>query len=326
MQLCCAGSWLSFNISECTHMMTAPDPHSRSKKPVLTLLSVAAIGATAVAAALWWVSAPAPVSAARIAGLTGDPQNGEALFHAAGCASCHMGLASDADPLILAGGRQFSSDFGTFYAPNISSDSTHGIGAWSQDDFINAVMAGVSPDGQHYYPAFPYTAYIKADPQDIADLHAFMTTLPADVTPSRAHDLGFPFNIRRSVGVWKALYLDDGWTITGNLTDTEARGRYLSEALAHCAECHTPRNALGALDTSQWMSGAPNPSGQGRIPAISGPGFDWSQFDLSAYLESGFTPDFDVVGGSMAAVVNSLQHLDKSELDAIAAYILRINQ
>jgi len=306
--------------------MTTPDPYSRSKTPVLTLLAGVAIGGAAVAATLWWISAPTPVSAARIAGLTGDAQNGEAVFHAGGCASCHMAPASDADPLLLAGGQAFASDFGTFYAPNISSDPVHGIGAWSQDDFINAVMAGVSPDGQHYYPAFPYTAYIKADPQDIADLYAFMTTLPADATPSRAHDLAFPFNIRRSVGVWKALYLDDDWTITGDLTQTEERGRYLSEALAHCAECHTPRNALGALDTRQWLLGAPNPSGQGRIPAISGPDFNWSLFDISAYLESGFTPEFDVVGGSMAAVVNSLQQLDKSELDAIAAYILRTNQ
>lgn len=300
--------------------MTASDPKPRSRKPVLAVL---AIGGLAAAAALWWVSAPAPVSAARLAGLTGDAENGEAVFHAAGCASCHTAPGPDADPLVLAGGREFLSDFGTFYAPNISTDPTHGIGTWSQDDFVNAVMAGVSPDGQHYYPAFPYTAYIKADPQDIVDLYAFMATLPADATPSRAHDLAFPFNIRRGVGLWKALFLDDGWTITGDLTEVEARGRYLSEALAHCAECHTPRNALGALDTSQWMRGAPNPSGQGRIPAIAGPDFDWTHFDISAYLESGFTPDFDVVGGSMAAVVHSLQQLEKAELDAIAAYILR---
>ncbi|MDD7971255.1 c-type cytochrome [Roseinatronobacter alkalisoli] len=305
--------------------MTRPDALSRSRKPGLKILTVTGVIGAATAAALWWVSAPAPVSAARIAGLSGNAQDGEAVFLAAGCASCHKEPGTEADPRVLAGGRAFQSDFGTFYAPNISPDPTHGIGEWSQDDFMNAVMAGVSPEGQHYYPAFPYTAYIKADPQDIADLYAFMMTLPADATPSQRHDLAFPFSIRRSLGLWKALYLDDGWTVTGDLNEAETRGRYLSEALAHCAECHTPRNALGALDTNQWLQGAPNPSGQGRIPAIAGPDFDWTHFDISAYLESGFTPSFDVVGGSMADVVASLQQLEKSELDAIAAYILRAN-
>ncbi|MBR3369873.1 MAG: cytochrome c [Rhodobacteraceae bacterium] len=306
--------------------MSKADSARRGRKPVVKLLGATAFVGAAAGMALWWVSAPEPLSAARLAGLSGDAQAGEAVFRAAGCASCHMGADPDADPMVLAGGQAFQSGFGTFYAPNISTDPTHGIGNWSRDEFLNAVMAGVSPDGQHYYPAFPYTAYIKADPQDMADLYAFMTTLPADATPSRPHDLGFPFNIRRGLGLWKAMYLDAGWTVTGDLTETETRGRYLAEALAHCAECHTPRNSLGALQPDQWLLGAPNPSGQGRIPAIAGPGFDWTHFDISAYLESGFTPSFDVVGGSMAAVVANLQHLDKTELDAIAAYILRAGE
>ncbi|PZX46655.1 mono/diheme cytochrome c family protein [Roseinatronobacter thiooxidans] len=273
--------------------------------------------------AFWALTAPRPMDAASLATLAGDATQGEAVFHAAGCASCHIAPERDADPLVLSGGREFASDFGTFIAPNISPDPEYGIGAWSAGQFVNAVMRGISPEGAHYYPAFPYTSYIRADPQDIADLYAFMMTLPADATPSQPHDLGFPFNIRRGVGLWKALFLREGWVVTGDLSEEEARGRYLSEALSHCAECHSPRNALGALDHGRWLLGAPNPSGTGRIPAIAGDGFDWTAFDISAYLESGLTPDFDVVGGSMAAVVRSLQHLEKSELDAIAAYILR---
>lgn len=287
------------------------------KTLIFTALSGVVLGAF-----LWWLSAPDPLDASGLDALQGDVRQGRAVFLAAGCGSCHKGPDRESDPLVLSGGRSFASDFGTFIAPNISPDPENGIGSWSQAAFINAVMRGVSPEGQHYYPAFPYTSYIRADPQDIADLYAYMMTLPADATPSRPHDIGFPFNIRRGLGLWKALFLTDDWVITADLTEQEARGRYLSEALAHCAECHTPRNSLGALDLDQWLQGAPNPTGRGRIPAIAGESFNWTAFDISAYLETGFTPDFDVVGGTMADVVNNLQQLDKSELDAIAAYLL----
>lgn len=289
------------------------------------LAGMAALGVVAAGAA-WTISAPRPLDERALSSLSGDAEAGHTIFLASGCSSCHRGEARDSDPKILSGGRSFASDFGTFRAPNISPDPEHGIGNWTQAQFINAVMRGVSPEGAHYYPAFPYTSYIKADPQDIADLYAYMMTLPADATPSQPHDLGFPFNIRRSVGLWKAFFLTEDWTVTGDLTPEEERGRYLSEALAHCAECHTPRNTLGALERNQWHMGAPNPSGTGRIPAIAGPNFNWSAFDISAYLSSGLTPEFDVVGGSMADVVGNLRQLDKSENDAIAAYILRAMQ
>lgn len=286
-----------------------------------SLAALVALGLIAATAA-WALSAPRPLDEAQIAGLSGDPEAGESVFLAAGCSSCHRGPDRDSDPLVLSGGRSFASDFGTFRAPNISTDPDHGIGGWTQGDFMNAVMRGISPGGAHYYPAFPYTSYIRADPQDIADLYAYMMTLPADATPSQPHDLGFPFTIRRTVGLWKTLFLRDDWAVTGDLTPEQERGRYLAEGLSHCAECHTPRNALGALDRSQWHMGAPNPSGTGRIPAIAGPDFDWTEFDVSAYLSSGLTPQFDVVGGSMADVVSSLRQIDKADLDSIAAYIL----
>lgn len=288
---------------------------------IIAALSVAALGA-----ALWVLSAPDPLDSAALEALQGDADQGKAVFLAAGCGSCHMAEGREADPLVLSGGRSFATEFGTFIAPNISPDPAHGIGTWSQADFINAVMRGISPVGAHYYPAFPYTSYIRADPQDMAHLYAYMQTLPADATPSRPHDIGFPFNIRRALGLWKALYLREGFVLTGNLTPEEERGRYLAEALSHCSECHTPRNALGALDHARWHEGAPNPSGTGRIPAIAGESFDWTEFDITAYLETGLTPDFDVVGGTMAQVVRNLQQLDPSELRAISAYVLRVAQ
>jgi len=289
------------------------------------LLIVGAALVGVMAAAGGWVTAPQRVDAAAYAGLIGVPARGALVFHAGGCASCHSAEgASGEAKLTLSGGRAFVSDFGTFHAPNISSDPDHGIGGWSVTDLANAMIHGTSPQGQHYYPAFPYTAYSRATAQDIADLHAYLVTLPADATPDRPHDLAFPFMLRRGLGLWKALYLDDSWTLTGDLSEEEQRGRYLAEALGHCAECHTPRSALGALDRSRWMAGAPNPSGRGTIPNITPAKLDWSEADIVAYFTSGFTPDYDTAGGSMASVVESLAQLPESDRAALAAYLKRL--
>ncbi|MEE4346331.1 MAG: cytochrome c [Paracoccaceae bacterium] len=285
-------------------------------------LILIAFTAVALAGAGWWVTTPQQVDAAAYADLIGVPARGAVVFHAGGCASCHSAEGSSGEAkLILSGGRAFVSDFGTFHAPNISQDSAHGIGGWSVTDLANAMIHGTSPEGQHYYPAFPYAAYRRVAPQDIADLHAYLTTLPADATPDRPHDLAFPFTLRRGLGLWKALYLTDGWQITGELTEVEARGRYLAEALGHCAECHTPRGPLGGLKLDRWMAGAPNPSGQGNIPNITPARLDWSAADLAAYFTSGFTPDYDTAGGSMAAVVESLSQLPDTDRAALAAYV-----
>ena len=285
-------------------------------------LIVIAFAAVALAGTGWWITAPEKVDAAAYADLIGVPARGAVVFHAGGCASCHSAEGSSGEAkLILSGGRSFLSDFGTFHAPNISQDSAHGIGGWSVTDLANAMIHGTSPEGRHYYPAFPYAAYRRVVPQDIADLHAYLTTLPADATPDRPHDLAFPFTLRRGLGLWKALYLTDDWQITGELTEVEARGRYLAEALGHCAECHTPRGLLGGLKLERWMAGAPNPSGQGNIPNITPARLDWSAADLVAYFTSGFTPDYDTAGGSMAAVVESLSQLPDTDRAALAAYV-----
>lgn len=271
----------------------------------------------------WFLTAPSQVDTDQYGVLTGDASKGETVFHASGCAACHT--AADAEfstrPL-LAGGRAFASDFGTFYAPNISSDPVQGIGDWSLTDLANALVHGTSPAGAHYYPALPYTTYAKAEPQDIADLYAFVQTLPADPTPNRVHDIGFPFNVRRSLGGWKLLFLSDDWVMADAPTPELQRGRYLVEALAHCGECHTPRNALGGLDRAKWLQGAPSPSGKGKIPGLVA--MKWSKPDLVEYFTSGFTPDFDSAGGEMAEVVQNLSQLPKTDREAIAAYLIAL--
>ncbi len=278
-------------------------------------LVVALIGA----AAGWFVTRPGTVDPARFAALSGDAEAGEVVFWAAGCASCHAPQGAE-DRTILSGGYEIKSDFGTFVAPNISPDPDAGIGDWSLEDFANAVLLGTSPDGTHYYPSFPYASYTRMTDQDVADLWAFLRTLPESDKPSAPHRLSFPFNIRLSVGGWKVLYMDDAWALPAETAEIE-RGRYLVEALGHCAECHTPRDTLGGLDRARWMAGAPNPSGKGRIPGLTPAQLRWSPQDVVYYLETGFTPDFNTAGGGMASVVLNQQRLPAEDRAAIAAYI-----
>jgi mono/diheme cytochrome c family protein len=282
----------------------------------LILLGVAGL------AVFWWVTAPRPLPAEAMAGLQGDPARGEMVFWAGGCASCHAAPeATGDDRLILGGGQRFPSPFGTFIAPNISPDPDHGIGGWSALDLANAMQRGVSPEGRHYYPVFPYASYANAEPQDIADLHAFLMALPPVATPSAPHEVGFPFSIRRALGGWKFLYLRDGWVIAGDLTPEQERGRYLAEALGLCGECHTPRTALGGMDRTRWLSGGPVPAGRGSFPNITPAKLSWSEAEIIEYLTSGFTPDFDSAGGHMALVVENMARLPAGDRAAIAAYL-----
>lgn len=280
---------------------------------ILLVLVVVAIGL--------WVTRPKSDDADLLAGLTADEAHGEEVFIASGCASCHMVEgATDEAKLVLAGGQSFPSQFGTFLAPNISTDAEAGIGDWEAIDLWNALHHGTSPDGSHYYPVLPYSAYIHLEPQDVVDLHAYMMTLPADATPSEPHDVPFPFNIRASLGGWKMLFLDDDWVMDGELSPELTRGRELVEAMGHCAECHTPRNLLGGHKTgAEWMSGAPNPAGRGTFPDLVT--LDWSAGEIEEYLNSGFTPEFDSAGGHMALVVENFAQLSAEDRAAVAAYV-----
>lgn len=284
------------------------------------------LGLGVAGAAVGWVlTGPNPLPADTFAAITGDAARGETVFWAGGCASCHADEKAEGDAkLILAGGQRFPSPFGTFLAPNISNDPDAGIGDWSTLDLANAMMRGVSPEGAHYYPVFPYASYARATLQDVADLRAYLATLPADATPSQPHEVGFPFSIRRSLGGWKLLFFSDRWMIDGDLTEAETRGRYLVEALGHCGECHTPRNALGGMETGRWLAGGPVPAGKGNFPNITPAKLDWSEADIVEYLTSGFTPEFDSAGGHMALVVENTAHLPAEDRAAIAAYLKRV--
>ncbi|WP_298986711.1 cytochrome c [uncultured Roseibium sp.] len=301
------------------------------KKAILVLVVLAGIAA----AIGWGLSAPTRMSAEEASALKeGDPAKGELVFWAGGCASCHAEKGAKGDDLLnLGGGLRLETPFGVFVAPNISSSKADGIGGWSLIDFANAMTHGTSPDGQNFYPAFPYTSYARMTPEDLGDLYAFMATVPSVEGKAASHELGFPFNIRRGLGLWKRMFLDPAPVISQPSGDGEIdaelweRGRYLVEGPGHCGECHTPRDFTGGLVLSDWLGGAPAPTGEGRIPDITPTqgGFgSWSAADIAYYLESGFTPEYDSVGGEMVHVQENMARLPASDRNAIAAYLKAI--
>lgn len=256
----------------------------------------------------------------------GDAVAGERMFNAGGCASCHAAEGAEGGArLQLGGGLALKTPFGTFHAPNISPDKATGIGNWSGADFANAMMRGVSPQGTHYYPALPYTSFARMKTGDVADLWAYMKTLPPVDQTNLPHDLPFPFNVSRGLGLWKRLYLSTEPVIAIDETNPHlVLGRYLVEGPAHCGECHTPREITGGVDKSRWLGGGPAPEGDGRIPNIT-PSDDgigsWSVSDIAYYLESGFTPEFDSVGGAMVEVQRNMARLTPEDREAIATYL-----
>ncbi|WP_040305469.1 cytochrome c [Ahrensia sp. R2A130] len=310
------------------------------------LFVVVGILGVSAAATGWWLSSPKQASASYIMSVEAafaqpDLANGELVFWAGGCASCHKAQPTGSEkpvtteksgPPVLAGGLGLETQFGTFVAPNISSDVDSGLGSWTASQFATAMVKGVSPSGRHYYPAFPYTSYTNMTERDVADLFAFLKTLPASTEKSKPHELGFPFSISRGMGLWKLLYLKQGPVIEVAGDDPVLlRGRYLTETLGHCGECHTPRNALGGWNRQEWFAGAigaePREEGPEIIPNIT-PHADgiesWSESDIDYALESGFTPDFDSLGSSMADVVANMARLPASDREAIAAYLKQV--
>ena len=254
-------------------------------------------------------------------------ENGRVLFFAGGCTSCHA-VPNNDDKLRLGGGYALKSPFGTFHVPNISPHKQDGIGSWTTADFIRAMREGVSPDGRHYYPAFPYTSYQRMSSEDLSDLFAFMQTLPAVEGGARDHELPFPFNIRRGVGLWKLAFLD-GQVFTPDASKPAGlnRGAYLVNGPGHCAECHSERNVAGAIIDERRFAGGPDPEGRGTVPNItphqSGIG-GWSPEELATLLKTGETPLFDTVGGPMGAVVANTAQLPDADRQAMAEYLLSL--
>ena len=264
----------------------------------------------------------ATVPASALGPHTPDLANGKEMFYAGGCASCHA-VPKQPDKTKLGGGLALNSPFGTFYVPNISSDPKDGIGAWTDAQFVTAMTKGTSPSGEHLYPAFPYTSYQHMTLRRSARSVRFSQDAAGVSGRVRDHDLPFPFNIRRTLGLWKLLFLDGKpFEPDPSRSAQWNRGAYLVNGPGHCAECHSPRDALGGVIESLRFTGGPSPDGQGGVPNITQYKLKiWAEADIAETLESGMTPDSDRVGGNMVEVVRNTSQLTAADRMAIAAYI-----
>lgn len=280
---------------------------------------------------------PDPLQADELPTHEANLENGELIFWAGGCASCHAAPGATEDDLLrLAGGVELATPFGVFKSPNISPDPDAGIGNWSTLDFVNAMVKGLSPDMKHYYPAFPYPHYQNITYVDLIDLKGYLDTLPPSSNEVADHELGFPYSVRRGIGLWKWRYMDRNKSQPDNTATAQLeRGRYLVTGPGHCGACHTPRDAYGGEQVERFLAGAdsieiaPDSASEGgeRIPNITphedGIG-DWSESDIAYSLESGFDPDFDSFGGTMVEVQENMARLPADDRAAIAAYLKSI--
>lgn len=251
-------------------------------------------------------------------------ERGEYLVHAGGCISCHTEDADDAVP--LAGGRALESPYGTFYSPNITPDLDTGIGNWTDEDFLDAMWHGVNPEGDHYYPAFPFTSYTGILRDDVLAIKAYLFSLPPVRKQNRKHDLSMMMS-RFTAGIWHSRYFEAGrFEPEPDKSGVWNRGAYLVRHLGHCGECHTPRGKFGVLKRDKALTGNPDGPGGESVPGITadpedGIG-DWSISDIEYFLDLGMYPDGDFAGSSMAEVIEQgTSHLTKEDRVAIATYL-----
>jgi mono/diheme cytochrome c family protein len=298
-----------------------------------TLALLAGAAVTLGLAAFWIMTLPAIVPASALPPYTPNLDNGRTVFAIGGCASCHAVPADDPDKTDrtrLGGGLALKTSFGTFYVPNISPDPRDGIGRWSEANFVSALWKGTSARGTNLYPVFPYTSYAHMQLNDVRDLFAYLKTLPRVPGKVRRHDLKFPFNERRLLGGWKLLFLKGGLFVPDPTRSAQwNRGAYLVNGPGHCAECHSPRNLLGAIIDDERFAGGPTPDGQGWVPNITPVGLQhgddkWTEKDIASFLGDGMMPSGDFAGSTMADVIRNTSLLGAADRAAIAHYIFKL--
>ncbi len=255
--------------------------------------------------------------------LVGDVERGNYLVRLGGCVSCHTN--NEAGTGLLAGGVGLPTQFGTFVAPNITSDPEAGIGDWTIEQFSEAMSNGMGPEG-HLYPVFPYEHYTMMSDQEIADLYAALMASEPVSQAAPPHQVPFPFNIRLAMAGWKNLFVaPKRFEPEEGKPDSFNRGKYLAFGPAHCVACHSPRNDLGALDWGKAFTGSPGGPG-GRAPAITREALMEKGYDpetLAQTLSDGFTPSFDVLGGAMGEVIaDNTSQWTAEDRAAIAEYLL----
>jgi mono/diheme cytochrome c family protein len=268
---------------------------------------------------LWPVGGPT-----RDTTLVGDATRGSYVMRLGGCIACHTDTANGGQ--VLAGGAALETQFGSFVAPNITFDPEHGIGNWTLAEFSRAMTEGIGRRGEHLYPAFPYEHYTLMSDQEIADLYAALLETEPVAAPAAQSQIPFPFNVRLALAGWKRLFFTPAPFEPEPSRDAiYNRGAYLALGPAHCAACHSPRNALGALDNDSLFTGSPGGPG-GRAPAITAEALVIEGYDIDTLVEAlrdGFTPNFDVLGGPMGKVIaDGTSHWADEDLTALATYLL----
>jgi mono/diheme cytochrome c family protein len=298
------------------------------------LLLVSSVSHADVDAVSLTAAAPIPVEA--------SPEvleKGRYLFEASGCMHCHTNDKTKP----LAGGKGIPTPFGVFIAPNITMDKSTGIGNWTDAQFLKAMRKGKNPAGQNYFPVFPFTSYSQMTDADILSIKAFLKTLPSFELKNKEHQVRFPYNLRSLVSVWRFFNISnqknrteaDFFKNRGPFTTIPTRdqewnrGAYLTEAVLHCAQCHTPRNGIGSFKWKEWMGGSRVSGGKTAAPNITssknfGRGH-WSSEDWEMFLTTGMNPDGVMVGGEMAQVVDfGTAKLTAQDRQAVIKYLISL--
>lgn len=278
------------------------------------------------AALLGWRPAIAPVAPSTSSPYSAATlEKGRRLAAAGDCAVCH----TQAGGTVNAGGRALRTPFGTIYSTNLTPDVETGIGLWSFSAFQRAMRAGISRDGRHLYPAFPYTAFAKTSDEDLEALYAYLMAQPAARAPTPAPELTFPFNVRPLMAAWNGLFHDPApYQPVTTQTPEWNRGAYLVNGLGHCSACHTPRNAFGAEKSGEpaWLSGAFIDGWEApALTALSRAPMPWTREDLYAYLRQGYSRNHGTASGPMAPVIEGLQALPDADIRAMATYLASFN-
>ena len=254
--------------------------------------------------------------------------NGQLLYNAAGCRSCHQPSPElkDVDAALPAGGAPLRTPAGTLHPLNLTPDPQTGLGGWSDIQFVNAVMRGISPEGDHLIPALPYTSYAHMKVEDVLDIRAYLATLPPVKSPERAAEIPAPALLRRGVGLWKRIGLDTTpWAPEPAQSASWNRGAYLVNGPGHCAECHTPRTIFMTLDTSRAFEGGPHPEGTGRVPSLRGlieRGRYTDAKDIASALQFGEMLGYDKIScGGMCHVQRNISQLPEADIQAIGKYL-----
>lgn len=292
----------------------------RSGRRWLKAAALTAVAGTAVMA--WpWKGAIAPINRPAANLYSAETIERGRLVAAAGdCAACHTAEGGREN----AGGHAFETPFGILYSTNLTPDEETGIGRWSYAAFERAMRQGISRDGKHLYPAFPYTAFAKISDVDMQALYAYLMAQPAVSAEAPANTLSFPFNFRSLMAGWNALYHDPSpFEPDPSQSDLYNRGAYLAEGLGHCSACHTPRNAMGAERGGEHRLAGAMVDGWEAPPLnrLASSPIPWSEDALYDYLRHGASSLHGVASGPMAPVVAGLGELPEYDVRALAHYV-----